>query len=75
MHICKMVNQLQAGKWVEEEEGVHNAKICMIYETTWAHKTKRRSKGFEGGKYKSRQSVGQAECTFDAEWYSEDKIY
>lgn len=59
MHICKMVKRLQAGKWVEEEEGVYNAKTFMVDETIWAHKTKRRSKGYKGGKCKSRQSVGQ----------------
>lgn len=59
MHIYKMVTRLQAGKWVEEEEEVYNAKTFMVDETVWAHKTKRRSKGYQGGKSKSRQSVGQ----------------
>lgn len=44
---------------MEEEEGVYNAKTFMVDETIWAHKTKRRSKGYKGGKCKSRQSVGQ----------------
>ena len=34
MHICKMLKRLQAGKRVEEEEGVYNAKTYMVDETT-----------------------------------------
>lgn len=34
MHICKMVKRFQAGKWVEKEEGVYNAKTYMVDETT-----------------------------------------